>query len=105
MQGLDVSYFMQKTEQLWSPETGYPTLAETPATEGSDQRLHGYKGKLRGKFSWSFSIELPRSIEWKRGEAAEYSMPASFLQRQSRVSVNYRISATVVRGVLATPYM
>ena len=101
MPGPDVSSFVTVSQVLWSPEKGFPTIAD--ASLGG-QRPHDFKGKLRGRFDWPFSLKLPDGIDLSRGEPSRCKLPASFAERQSRVTINYRITAIVIRGILSTPH-
>ncbi|KAJ3546756.1 hypothetical protein NM688_g5477 [Phlebia brevispora] len=96
----DAYIFAEVTEQLWQPGKGHlHAVGEATTQPTSDD-----KGKICGSFCWPFSIELPRTVELKHGELQQYQLPASYSERGARVSIHYRITATVIRGLLSTEY-
>lgn len=63
--------------------------------------------ELQGHYSWSFIVQLPRTVELKHDKQdRQYKLPATFVERfAGRVSVIYRIFATVTRGILSTEHV
>ena len=58
------------------------------------------KGKLRGSISWPFSLKVPAEVDLKFERAVKrFRLPPSFYMRGARVTIRYRISASVVRGM------
>ena len=87
--------FMDIKQPLWKLEHGYPTIAggyvagEVPVE---------FKGKLKGVFSWPFSIDLPREVEVNHGNFSTYPLPASYMFNRSWGRFMYKIFAKVTRG-------
>ncbi|KAJ7114642.1 hypothetical protein C8R43DRAFT_125800 [Mycena crocata] len=76
----DTSVFLHLSVCLWSHKT-------SPARVG---HCH-----------WPFSIPLPSEVTvTERGRSSSNSLPESFLERHTRVSVLYEISVVVARGFL-----
>ncbi len=89
----DTSTFLHISEQLWPHSPGSET----------DQRNRQHAKKLRGEFSWPFSIHLPGQIKvysMATGTEEAYLLPPAFSGRWDRVTINYRIQACIGRGRL-----
>lgn len=80
-----------------------------PLHQESSATSHSVKPhtELHGHYSWPFSIQLPRTVELKHDKQhRQYKLPATFVERfGSRVSVVYRIFATVTRGILSAEHV
>ncbi|EMD36827.1 hypothetical protein CERSUDRAFT_83847 [Gelatoporia subvermispora B] len=91
----DVFTFLQLSEELWSPSMGLPT-----PTAGTTSSVKS-NGRLRGSFSWQFSLALPTVVDmkWRSGSSEPCSLPPSFSERMARVHIQYQLLASVRRGL------
>ena len=91
--------FVEVAETLWSSKRGLPgaEILDESSRPGSGQRSEEYRGKLRGMFTFPFSLTLPASVTISdHGPKETYYIPSTFKDRA--VSVNYKLVATVTRG-------
>jgi hypothetical protein len=91
----DFSTFLDHRETLWSrppnkSRTPSPTLDTTP------------DGKLQGDYLWPISINLPSMVTLPNGSggAQVYDLPHTFLERQTRASVQYDLTVRIYRTKL-----
>ncbi|KAI0634594.1 hypothetical protein C8Q77DRAFT_768334 [Trametes polyzona] len=83
---MDVLTFVQTSQILWS-QSDSPSSSTHP-------------GKLRGAYSWPYSISLPEYCVLKSSNRVnqQYPLPASFSERMARVHIQYQIVVTVHRS-------
>lgn len=89
----DVSVFLEISQELWSTAKGDPRAPPL----ASPTR---FTGKLRGLYSWPFSISLPETVALNipGGGAETVHLPPSFHKRLARGTVQYRIEALIKRS-------
>ncbi|KAF8623717.1 hypothetical protein AX17_007414 [Amanita inopinata Kibby_2008] len=90
----DAFMFLCETLPIWSKSldvSRVPSLSE--GASGS---------KLLGKCEWPISITLPKAVNIPNanGEACFYRLPETFLERHTKVSVQYDFSILISRGKL-----
>ncbi|KAJ6508090.1 hypothetical protein DFH09DRAFT_1199322 [Mycena vulgaris] len=81
--------FLDSKHTLWSAAEGDPNAPENSAKSSAV--------KLKGDYSWPFSIELPATVS-RDGEA--FRLPHTFLDRLASFSVQYTAELRIVRGKL-----
>ncbi|KAI0052249.1 hypothetical protein FA95DRAFT_1483827 [Auriscalpium vulgare] len=75
--------FLDLVEPVWTPEGG--------------------SGKLKGKYTWPFSITLPPDTSvalTPKSTPQRYALPPTFSERASPAYIDYKLSVTVRRGGL-----
>ncbi|KAF8968052.1 hypothetical protein BDZ97DRAFT_449634 [Flammula alnicola] len=90
----DSFVFLSQTQPIWSKS---PDLPRVPSpSEGASSN------KLLGHCVWPLSIALPRTVTVPSGsgELRSFRLPETFLERQTRVSVQYDLTIVVSRGKL-----
>ena len=90
----DAFTFLSQTLPIWSRS---PDSSRVPSpSEGATGN------KLIGECVWPFSITLPKAINVPNssGEACFYRLPETFLERHTKVSVQYDFSVLISRGKL-----
>jgi hypothetical protein len=66
-----------------------------------------YREKLHGHYSWPFTLTLPRQVTLpddtnSSNIARTFFLPPTFLERNTKVSVQYDIHAHIRRGKFRT---
>ncbi|TFK49960.1 hypothetical protein OE88DRAFT_1645739 [Heliocybe sulcata] len=82
--GYDI--FCRLKHTVWNPSAAQPSPGE-------------YTAKLKGPYSWPFSIELPPEV-YVRGVA--YPLPPTFQDKDVQFTVQYDISVRLRRGRMQT---
>jgi len=92
----DAQKFLERHVTLWSKSMGDPR-----APRVSDA---AHSGKLQGEYVWPFSIQLPKtvSLPGNHGCPQEYSLPQTFLERDTRASIQYDLTVLISRNKLRT---
>ncbi|KAF9563247.1 hypothetical protein CPC08DRAFT_761006 [Agrocybe pediades] len=88
----DCFIFLNQSQSIWSKAEGSRTAEGTSSN------------KLLGHCVWPLSIVLPRAVTVPTGsgEMRAFRLPETFLERQTRVSVQYDLTVVVSRGKLRT---
>jgi hypothetical protein len=89
----DACIFLNHSHPLWSKAMGDP---RSP----SDVR---HSGKLVGTYSWPFSITLPKKVALQPTPGSptqSYRLPQTFVERYTRVSIQYELVVNIVRTKL-----
>ena len=100
--------FVRVEKTLWAPRFGNPDEAAAndtsdPATASATQRPSEFNGKLRGTFTFPFSLALPPSVVISdHGPKEMYDIPSTFKDRAA--SVNYKLVAIVNRGLFTAEH-
>ena len=73
---------------------------DTPRMQSSSQGTTS--SKLFGHCVWPLSIPLPRTVvvPTGSGEMRSCHLPETFLERNTRVSVQYELTINISRGIL-----
>ena len=100
MAAQDKYLFAEASQKLWLPEFGDPGTVEISA--GGHKPARKFKGKMRGQFTFPFSLTLPSVIPLKQGPYTQYSLPSTF--NGVRVSISYTIVARVTRGLFTSEH-
>ncbi|KII85090.1 hypothetical protein PLICRDRAFT_45202 [Plicaturopsis crispa FD-325 SS-3] len=90
--GQEEEVFLEISEDLWTPSMGIPGETSSPSSS-----------KLKGHFSWPFSLTLPREttlVEKKGSPPVTFALPPTFSERASPAYIDYRIVATIKRPAL-----
>ncbi|KZT29753.1 hypothetical protein NEOLEDRAFT_1106344 [Neolentinus lepideus HHB14362 ss-1] len=90
--GNDVFFRLEHT--IWSTFMGHPR--DTGNSESSSEE---YNAKLKGSYSWPFSIDVPREVHIK---GIAYPLPPTFQDRNVQCTVQYNIIVHLARGRLRT---
>ncbi|KAF8905074.1 hypothetical protein CPB84DRAFT_1894808 [Gymnopilus junonius] len=90
----DCFVFLNQMQPVWSKSTDTPRVPSP--SEGAAST------KLLGHCIWPLSIALPRTatVPSGSGEMCSFRLPETFLERQTRVSVQYDLTIVVSRGKL-----
>ena len=93
----DYGIFLSVSETVWSRSMGDPRRHIPPATPSP------YNERLNGDYSWPFLIKLPRSVKVPskavpKGILDTVALPAAFLEKRSRASIQYDIHLEIKRG-------
>ncbi|KAI0701346.1 hypothetical protein BC835DRAFT_1411493 [Cytidiella melzeri] len=91
--------FVRLSHELWSSSsTSTQSLAINPSQFD--------KGKLRGRWSWPYTVVLPQTVEMKLqdGKSSSCRLPATSLSRQIHCVVLYRLVATITSGTFLPDY-
>ncbi|KDR78972.1 hypothetical protein GALMADRAFT_63777 [Galerina marginata CBS 339.88] len=90
----DCFVFLNQTQPIWSKSSDSPRV---PSPSGSTSG-----NKLLGHCVWPLSITLARTatVPSGSGELQSFRLPETFLERQTRVSVQYDLTIVVSRGML-----
>ncbi|PFH53152.1 hypothetical protein AMATHDRAFT_55616 [Amanita thiersii Skay4041] len=86
--------FLCETLPIWAKS---PTIHRVPShSEGASG------AKLLGKCEWPISITLPKAVNIPNanGEACFYRLPETFLERHTKVSIQYDLTIYISRGKL-----
>ncbi|KAJ3546757.1 hypothetical protein NM688_g5478 [Phlebia brevispora] len=90
--------FLKIAQEIYSSK-GDPRSTNAEDTENSPPPPR--KEKLHGNVSWPFSFAIPREVQVKSGRNTNtFPLPASFMERGANITVLYRLSITVFRGML-----
>ena len=86
--------FLSHTQPIWAK---YPDLPRLPSPSDADLR-----DKLLGHCVWPLSITIPRTVvaPTGAGNTRSFRLPETFLERHTRVSVQYDLTINVSRGKL-----
>lgn len=85
--------FLNELTTLWSKAMGDPRDPDAiPQGE--------YNGKLLGDYMWPFSLKLPSSVTLTGNSGGEFKLPQSFVERDTRASVQYDVVVRFVRGIM-----
>jgi len=93
----DFGVFLNLSHIIWSRSMGDPRSSTPPETAPP------YTEKLHGRYLWPFTFTLPRQITLSSNSVSSsaektFYLPPSFLERNTRVSVQYDIYAHIRRG-------
>lgn len=90
----DVFTFLSETLPIWS-KSSESSRVPSPSEGASGS-------KLLGECVWPISISLPKAVNVPNadGEACFYRLPETFLERHTKVSVQYDFSVVINRGKL-----
>ncbi|KAF9048581.1 hypothetical protein BJ165DRAFT_1526021 [Panaeolus papilionaceus] len=90
----DSSVFLCQTLPIWSKSPDAPRVPSP--SEGASSN------KLLGHCVWPLNISLARSANFPTGagDTRSFRLPETFLERHTRVSVQYDLTITVSRGML-----
>lgn len=89
MVGQNEESFLNINHDIWNPALGHPTDDKASPS------------KLKGRFSWPFSIHLPSATSVKDGKGSKnFSLPPSFSERASTAYIDYKIAVTIKRSAL-----
>ncbi|KJA16442.1 hypothetical protein HYPSUDRAFT_147727 [Hypholoma sublateritium FD-334 SS-4] len=90
----DSYVFLSLSQPIWSKS---PDMPRAPSSSQG-----ACSNKLLGHCEWPLSIPLPRSVTAPSGsgEMRSFRLPETFLERQTRVSVQYDLTIVVSRGKL-----
>ena len=95
--------FMDVTETLWTSKEGIPQFSELSSCGLPKD------GKLRGKFTFHFTLHLPQVLALESSHHNDprrtYELPRSWTSKTSPASIDYDVCVTVVRGALKTNTM
>ncbi|KAK2460956.1 hypothetical protein APHAL10511_007426 [Amanita phalloides] len=92
----DAFTFLSETLPVWS---------KSPESSGIPSPSQGVSAnKLAGHCVWPISMTLPKAVNVPGvdGEACFYRLPETFLERHTKVSVQYDLSLVICRGKLRT---
>ncbi|KAK7052152.1 hypothetical protein R3P38DRAFT_1637342 [Favolaschia claudopus] len=88
------STFFRLRKYLWKPSMGDPSAAAVPG-------CNDWTEKLKGEYTWPFSIKLPEFVADPTGETEpKFRMPHTFAERSSRWSIDYYFELRIDRGKL-----
>jgi hypothetical protein len=90
----DAQKFLERNVTLWSKSMGDPRAPRPSET--------AHSGKLQGEYVWPFSIQLPKtvSLPGHHGSLQDYSLPQTFLERNTRASIQYDLTVQICRNKL-----
>ncbi|KAL4249714.1 hypothetical protein ABKN59_006124 [Abortiporus biennis] len=90
--GNDRTTFLNISQEIFSAST-------TDISNVNDNGPSKYI-KLVGSHSFPYTLSVPSKVilKNKKGDTAEYDLPQTYFERLVRVTINYRIFATVKRG-------
>ena len=86
--------FLNHTQPIWAKSPDLPRLPSPSDATLSD--------KLLGHCVWPLSIPIPRTVDAPTGagNTRSFRLPETFLERHTRVSVQYDLTINVSRGKL-----
>lgn len=99
--GYDAKTFLHVSETLWENAMGDPrSSGNMVLSQGADN-----PGKLHGKYSWSFKIDLPRILEMTRkqegklvyGAGTDTKLPPSLRASHGHARIGYEVVARIKR--------
>lgn len=92
----DCFVFLNLTQPIWAKSKETPRIPSP--SEGASST------KLIGHCVWPLSIPLPRTatVPSGSGEMRSFRLPETFLERNTRVSVQYDLTINILRGKLRT---
>jgi hypothetical protein len=93
----DTAVFLNLSQVIWSRFMGDPRSPSTSHT------IAPYTEKFYGHYSWPFTLTLPLEITCSSNASSSNSvetcyLPMTFLERNTKVSVQYDICAHIRRG-------
>ncbi|RXW17835.1 hypothetical protein EST38_g8027 [Candolleomyces aberdarensis] len=90
----DTFTFLNQTLPIWSKSLDSPRVPSP--SEGASS------AKLLGHCVWPLSIPIPRTVELPSGggDVRSYRLPETFLERYTKVSIQYDLSIIISRGGL-----
>lgn len=93
----DSGIFLSLSQIIWSRSMGDPRAPSASVSGAS------FSEKLRGDYSWPFTLTLPRDVTLlpksnNKGPAETFFLPPTFLERSTKASIQYDIHAEVRRG-------
>lgn len=87
--GQEEELFLNITYDIWNPALGHPTDDKASPS------------KLKGQYSWPFSIHLPSETTVKGAKNKSlFNLPPTFTERASPAYIDYKIVVTVKRAAL-----
>lgn len=96
--------FVNVSSTLWSPVMGNPRLLSvSDSATDTNPSTAKFTNKLEGEYTWDFSLDLPKEViipYGRRNEPHVFTLPQTFYERHSRVSVAYEVAIRIVRGKL-----
>jgi hypothetical protein len=93
--------FLDQSSVLWSKSMGNPVNPRS-------HRQGDYNGKLRGEYVWPISISLPKSVSLPNGSGGgcqEYRLPQTFVEPNTRASIEYSFTVRISRSKLRSDNM
>jgi hypothetical protein len=95
----DTFTFLNQTLPIWSKSLDSPRVPSP--SEGASST------KLLGHCFWPLSIPIPRAVEVPSGggDVRSYRLPETFLERYTKVSIQYDLSIIISRGGLRSDNM
>ncbi|KAJ3564407.1 hypothetical protein NP233_g8318 [Leucocoprinus birnbaumii] len=94
--------FFEVIQTVWSRAMGDPRKGNVHATAGATRSSSPHNEKLRGTFSWPFSLEMPREVivssKMMRTGSNLFRLPESYFERHGRASIRYEVCVRFVRG-------
>src|SRR5690606_22187449 len=90
----DCFTFLHQTLPIWAKSLDSPRVPSP--SEGASST------KLLGHCVWPLSIPIPRTVELPSGagDVRSYRLPETFLERYTKVSVQYDLQIIISRGKL-----
>ena len=87
--GQEEELFLNITHDIWNPALGHPTDDKASPS------------KLKGQYSWPFSIHLPTetTVNGFKNKSL-FNLPPTFTERASPAYIDYKIVVTVKRPAL-----
>lgn len=99
-------FFANVTQELWSSVRGDPSSPPSTSEKGTiiGNSPKPFKGKLVGKYSWPFSLVLPRQVELPvNGELKPFNLPQHLYMRWARSDIVYRVTAKILYNSMLRP--
>ncbi|KAF8905076.1 hypothetical protein CPB84DRAFT_1772347 [Gymnopilus junonius] len=107
--------FLELTHTLWSPTQGDPrhsrrsdgSSLSNPAFGNVVDTPSPFTGKLSGKYSWPFAIDLPKEVSitcGKNKKLEAFALPQTFNERYARGSIDYELVLRISRSRLRPDY-
>lgn len=92
------------THVLWSQADGEPRNASSSDSDSSPlPNSLKFSGKLKGEYTWPFSIDLPKQVVMASGHRREpqvFHPPQTFNERHTRATISYEICLKLLRNKL-----
>lgn len=95
--------FVDVSSTLWSPTMGNPRILSSATGANPPTSTATFTGKLEGEYIWDFTLDLPKEVVMPCGfhnKPRVFTLPQSFHERQTKVSIAYEVVVRVVRGKL-----
>ncbi|KAF8165675.1 hypothetical protein B0H34DRAFT_647443 [Crassisporium funariophilum] len=92
--------FLEHPVTSWNRSHGDPRSSSASPTGSGASRTKKSDGKLTGKYSWPFSFPFPQEVAIRQRNQKVYPTPQSFLDRKTKVSVQYDLVVRMTHGML-----